>query len=208
MKYKEIENIEVLKQFIRGSLLGDGSIPRLGLLSANAHLKFGHSESQLFYIIKKQEFLSKFGLANKLIKWVDISSRYKNGSCTSYHLKSKTHPLFTLYRDLYYPTGIKSINKEDINKIDGFGLSIWFMDDAHLWKLKGKTSTYLINTQSFLVEDIEHLIKLLSTKFNIKSSLLSSGEIRISTKSIYVFNQLIKPYILSGFNYKLNEGSV
>ena len=102
IKYIQIpeDKLGKLKQFIRGSILGDGSIPKQSIKSKNYRLTFGHSEKQLEYLKWKHEFLEEYLLAGKIQKNVAKSDRYKSGECISYHFKSKTHPLFTKFRKI------------------------------------------------------------------------------------------------------------
>lgn len=205
MKYQEFnqEDELLLRQFIRGSLLGDGSIPKLGKLGANCYMKFGHSNKQLFYLKYKQKFLKSFNLDNTIIEYNHISDRYITGNCFTYHMKSKTHPIFSLYRNLYYES--KKIVSQEIEQMDAFALAIWFMDDAHLWKKKDRTPVYVFNTQGFNQYYKELLQSTLLNNFNIECTILKNqGELLIRVRSMENICNIISTYVFDEFKYKLN----
>lgn len=206
INYIEIpeRKLEELEQFIRGSVLGDGSIAKLTKPMVNTRLTFGHSEKQLNYLKWKHLFLENLDLAGKISKNTHISNRYKSGQCISYHFKSKTHPIFKKFRDLYYnESNIRYINKEDILKMDEFALAIWYMDDGNLWKRKQKSDCITLNTQSFAKEDVIFLINLLYDKWNIISTYNKSEKtIRISSKSSENFLGIIEKYKIPCMEYK------
>jgi hypothetical protein len=199
-----LKDISLLESFIRGSMLGDGSVQFSSKLSKNANIVFAHGLKQKDYLQWKNSFLEKFELSGKVREYSHFSNRYKEGKCTTVFVKSKTHPIFSKFRNLYYKDR-KSICKEDIWNLDEFALAIWFMDDGHLWRRKKRSDVYVLNTQSFSLEDKQILQKVLLEKFYIKTSILKTdGEIRVALESMPIFYKLIKPYILDSFKYKLN----
>lgn len=205
MKYQEFNQKEKqeIESFIRGSILGDGSISFSSKNSKHANLAFCHGLKQEKYLEWKNEFLSKYNLNGTIYSYTAISNRYKSGKCTSKSFKSKTNPIFSKFKYLYYRDK-KIINKEDIWNLNEFAIAIWFMDDGSLWKRKRRSDVYVLNTQSFSIEGKNLLQEVLLKKFNIKTSIMKpNGELRISLKSMSTFYNLIKDYILELFNYKL-----
>lgn len=192
-----------IEQFIRGSLLGDGCIAKLGKNSKNNRISFGHSEKQLCYLNWKQNYLDKFDMSGKITKVTAVSKRYKTGQCISYHFKSRSNPIFTKYRSLYYPNNIKKLDRQDIVNINELGLAIWFMDDGYILRSNNKNSCLIICTTSFTREDTEFLIELLRNKWNVKCSYYSSEKgIRISVSDSPKFLKLIEPYKIDCLDYK------
>lgn len=192
-----------LEQFIRGSLLGDGCIPKISAKGKNYRMSFGHGPKQLCYLKWKHQFLNNFDLAGKIITATALSDRYKNGSCISYHFKSITHPIFTKFRKLYYPEGKKILNKEDVILLDEQGLAIWFMDDGYICNPKNRSSFAVLCTTSFTKEETEFLINFLWDKWNLKCYYYSSEKgIRFSVDSSKKLIYLIKSYIVECLKYK------
>lgn len=203
-KYQKIEETNELKQFILGSILGDGYLTKLDSVYKNSRLSFGHGIKQKDYCQYKHDLLVKYNLAGKFRYYSKYDSRFKNKLNENYTFKSLTHPLFTKYRNLFYKNDIKYINKEIIQDLDAFGLAIWFMDDGS----KSKAG-YNIYTCSFSIENVLFLKKLLENKFNLECTYCkSSNSIYIKKKSVIKFTNLIKPYIITSMFYKLHKGSV
>lgn len=192
-----------LEQFIRGSLLGDGCIPKIQKNSKNYRMTFGHGLKQICYLNWKHQFLNNFDLSGKIVTRIAVSNRYKNGYCTSIHFKSNTHPIFTKFRKLYYPEEIKVLNKEDIIFLNEQALAIWFMDDGYINTPKNKSSFAVLCTTSFSKKETEFLINLLFTKWKLKCSYYSSEKgIRFSVDSSKELIKLINPYIVDCLKYK------
>ena len=203
-KYVEIpiSKLSVLQQFIRGSLLGDGSIPKKEEKGKNYRMTFGHGHKQKAYLEWKHAFLENYLLSGAINKRIAKSSRYKTRECISYHFKSKTHPIFSEYRSLYYNI-IKEINKDDIIMMDEFALAIWYMDDGNISRRKKRSPHIELNTQSFSSDTVDFLIDLLKSKWNIKCARMSySNIIRISTFDCQKFLNIIKPYKIDCLAYK------
>lgn len=82
-------------------------------------------------------------------------------------------------------------------------LAIWFMDDG---SNLGKGAR--IATNCFTLEEVKFLCNVLKNKFNILATPNKSGKdkgyiIYISVKSMPVFTNIVKPYLLPSLYYKL-----
>lgn len=194
--FPEIINKEFLKDFMIGSLLGDGSIYTYKNYN---RLTFGHGEKQLEYLIYKQNILKQFNLEGKITKCVSNNKRYKN-YCISYHMKSKNHPIIKEFKENYYKNNKKDVLK--LEKISPFSLAIWFMDDG----CKNKSS-YQIYTNSFKKEELDYLISILKKDYNLDFTYDKNNVLYLRKHCIELFNKIISPYLLKMFYYKLH-GSV
>jgi hypothetical protein len=199
------ENEELLKQFIRGSILGDGHLEFSSKNSKNARLRFCHSEKQTDYIKFKKDFLYAFDLSTdaNINCYTAVSNRYKKGFCKTLSFSSKTHPLFSSFKQMYYNNKKRVINKSDMANIDAFALAIWYMDDGYLWHRKNKSSRVVLCTDSFTENDVLFLIDLLLKKWNLKCYYYNyKNEIVVSVESSQSFIDIVKPYLLNCFEYK------
>lgn len=199
-RYLNIEQTEELKQFILGSILGDGYLTKIEDLAINSRLSLGHGIKQKQYCEYKHKFLDKYKLSGKMRYYKAIDSRFKSGYSEGYFFRTKSHPLFSYYRSKFYIDNIKIINKEIISEIGPLGLAIWFMDDASL-----ATRSYQIHTTNFKKEECLYLIEILKSKFDIDCTLQKDNVIYIRTKSIQKFNSLIEPYIIDSMRYKIKR---
>jgi hypothetical protein len=196
-KFPKLFNIKKLKQLILGSVLGDGCLEKIEGLTKTSRLIMGHSLKQLPYLKYKMDILNEYNLSGVVTICTSISNRYKEGKCTSYHTKSKSHPIFTYYRNLFYKDNIKLIHKE-IEKINDFALAIWFMDDF----CKTKNS-YIICSHGFTVKDCNYLREILYQNFNIETTLHSNNSIYVRSCSVGTLNEIVKPHVIDCMKYKL-----
>lgn len=82
-------------------------------------------------------------------------------------------------------------------------LAYWFMDDG----CKGNNG-YILNTQSFSLKEQEVLADALGRKFKFEVNIhkdRNNYRLYISAKSKDSFTEIIKPYVLPCFFYKLFE---
>jgi len=191
--------MEKLEQLIIGSMLGDGYLDKISHTLKNSRLSIAHSAKQKEYCEYKHSILAEKELAGKLCYNKIVNDRYKEGFIEEYRFRSKTNPIFTEYRELFYKNKKKIVHRSTIQKMNALGLAIWFMDDG------AKTiSGYLLCTQSFTRKENNFLRKLLKDKFNIETTLQpQSNMIYIRSKSKELFTSTISPYVIESMRYKL-----
>ena len=192
---KDLKLSNEQEQFILGSLLGDLSIDLTGKMK-NAKLCLVHSIKQEELFMKKVEILGEFMGNYKLY------SQYDNRTEKTYQTwrgDSKSHKLFNEIHKLLYPSGIKTITKEYLDKINSpIALAYWFMDDG--------CNSGVIATNCFSSDEVELLINWLKTKWNIiatKQKNRVNYVLHISQKSRLDFERLIFPYMIPSMYYKL-----
>jgi hypothetical protein len=104
-----------------------------------------------------------------------------------------------MFENWYTPK--KRIYKEDLYKLEGLGLAIWYMDDGY----KPKYGGCFISTNCFSFEDLEIVKKMFLEKFNIRVTYNSKHVTYISAKEFPKFVKLIEPYIIPSMRYKLGN---
>lgn len=97
-----------------------------------------------------------------------------------------------------------------LNHLSPISLAYWYMDDGSRAYYKNKRSltdkACILNTQGFKVYEVELLIKELNIKYDLDCFISFNHKkpiIYIPNKSYYKFYNLINPYILPLFRYKL-----
>ena len=179
---------EEQKQIIVGCLLGDGAMR----IKTNALLEINHSLEQKGLVDWIYANLKEFvGTAPK--------ARKGNGRRVAYRFTTRSLPPFTNLYKQFFLNGKKIIPTNII--LTPLVLAVWFMDDGN----RSRTSIYL-NTQQFSLEEQELLQKLLSEQWQIETTLNKDKHywrIRIRVNSVKRFVELIKPYLLPEFYYKL-----
>lgn len=203
-RYRKISKDTKLEQFILGSMLGDGHITNIYRLHRESRFSIAHCVSQKEYIEWKFNLLSEYYLTPKKISHNIIkSSRPGTISTEEYRFKSLTHPIFTEYRYIFYPFGTKVVPKDLIQRLNPFGLAVWYMDDGNV-----TNDSFQFNTMGFLSEDVQTLLKVLQKNFGLKCT--ATLDKRSGGKKIYILKEsserfitIIKPFILPSMNYKL-----
>lgn len=187
------------KEILVGLLLGDGCIERTKN-SKVARLKVDQSLRQSEFVQWLYETFKDFVRTPPRLK-----QKVRNGRRYSELVfNTLTHKSFKHFYDLFYPNG-KKIVPESINQsLTPTALAVWFMSDG---SVKSKECRgRILNTQSFTRPDIEKLIFILKSKFNLQSSIRTQKDglqIYISGKSAEILNDLLKDKILPSFYYKL-----
>lgn len=184
----KMELTEIQRELLIGSLLGDGHLRKHG---KKVVFEFSQSPKRKFYVEWKHRILGELACP-KIYHHRNEREYYK--------LVTKTHPeLDELYRD-FYRNERKTVPERIGKMLTPFALAVWFMDDGS----KSKNAIYL-NTQAFSVEEQFRLIKALR-KFHLIFNLNRDGEyhrLRLLKRHNRRFLELVKPYILPEFEYKL-----
>ena len=178
---------EEQKSILIGTLLGDGTMR----IKKNAHLEINHAFNQKVLV---DWIFNKFeSLVSTPPKW-----RKGNGKREAYRFATQKLPILTPFYDLFYKNNKKVIPTN--LQLDPLSLAVWFMDDGS----KSRSSIYL-NTQQFNLDEQVRLIELLKVQFEIDSTLNKDKvyhRIRIRTRSVKKFIDLIEPFVLKEFRYK------
>lgn len=179
------------KSLIIGTLLGDGTL-RLGKGRLNALLEINHSLIQKDYVDWKYSRLSDLvGTSPK--------ARKCNGKRMAYRFTTLSLPEMTILYEKFYKKRKKIIPKE--LRLSPLSLAVWFMDDGS----KSRNSIYL-NTQQFSLSDQKKLQRFLRNGYKIETTLNKDKKyyrIRVRVKSTDRFKEIIKPFVLPLFYYKL-----
>lgn len=187
------------KEVLIGLLLGDGCLEK-GKNSLAPRLKVDQS-------IKQSEFVWwLYDLFKDFVKTPPkIKHSHRNGiNSEELVFNTLTHQYFNRFHKMFYPNG-KKIVPESINQsLTKTALAVWFMCDG---SIKSKECRgRILNTQSFIRSDIERLISILKSKFNLQTSIRTQKDglqIYISAKSAEILDSILRDKILPSFYYKL-----
>lgn len=200
-RYTIVNEDDNLLQFMMGNLLGDATITKISGLAKHSRFSVAHKKDHVEYIKFKHNFLCKYKLgSSKISEYKIYNNRYKKGFFEEVRFKSKSNPYFDNYRKLFYPRGIKII-PDIINKINDFGLTIWYMDDGSV-----TNDSYSLATNGFSEKEVERLIEILYNNFELKCSKYRSKDkyqILIYKESAEKFCNIINSHILPIMKYKL-----
>ena len=176
-------------QIIVGCLLGDGAMR----IKTNALLEINHS-------LKQKELVDWIYASLQGFVKTRPKVRKGNGNRIAYRFTTRSLPVFTsLYKQFFSSNGKKLIPSSLV--LYPLVLAVWFMDDGS----KSRTSVYL-NTQQFAKEEQKLLQEMFRKQWGIETTLNKDKHyfrIRIRVNSVRRFVDLIKPYLLPEFQYKI-----
>ena len=211
---------EKLIEAIIGELLGDGHL-RFNKKGVDGKPK-PHTNAQLAMTLKSKEHVEYL--------WKEVYSPIcsnipphpwpnpKTGKPISqYHFSSRALASLSEIHSQWYIWSnelnkfIKIVPLNIGEKLRPIGIAHWLMGDGY-WDNTAKT--VYICTDNFTLSEVELLIKVLETKFNlfgtvqrrIKSNKELCWRIRFSSKSpnLSTLTSLVKPYFIPSMLYKLN----
>lgn len=185
------------EEILLGKLLGDGFLEQNGV---NVRLKIDHGAKQKDYVFWLYEEFKSVALQPYQLMFQDK----RNGKMYK-HWRFATHssPVFNFWRQLFYQEGRKVINSQVIEKLTPLSLAIWYMDDG--FRRTDCRGLYLC-TSGYSMEEQRLMQVCLEKKFNIQTSLHFAAKnvrIYISSSQVDKFCNIVKPFILPSFQYKL-----
>lgn len=179
------------KEFIFGTLLGDGSLQRLGKSIMG---RTNHSIKQENYCKFKQYKLKdltyKIGYSVHYLK--DYDKEYNQ----CYFCFKPNTELLPLYK-MFYKNGKKDI-PEDLTLLTPKAMAWWFMDDG----TASSRCSISIATCNFSLEGLLRLQKYLKDTYDISITIQKDFKIYFSAESAIKFYNLIKDYVLEDMMYK------
>jgi hypothetical protein len=194
------------EQLLIGGIMGDMCIFK-DKLAVHYRMNLAHGMKQETYLRYKYEILKNMFCEPKIRSWIDKRTLKEY---TEIRIQSNSHPFFTeLYSKWYFAN--KKFVSDEFSKIEPLGLAIWYMDDGYKYIAKVETTRqmhhyarYHFCTNAFSVRDLKTIQDVLKTKFNLEITIgENSREIYIKSESLERFKELISPYILDDFKYKL-----
>lgn len=195
---------------LAGMMLGDSCVV-MGRNSVNAYMKLQHGLPQKEYLLHKVSILQE-------ITKVNLRETTDNGhGYSTVVAETRTHPIYTRLYDQWYQSAKKTVTLDAIKRLDEIGLAYWFMDDGSLTthyetKADGNRVVhgreFLFHTQSF-TEDENYLLRdFIEHRFNVKMRVSKHKKIYwvlgCGTIEGRKLVEIISPYVLPMFNYKLN----
>lgn len=177
-------------QILYGSLLGDTYLSGKGG-------NFAHSLAQAEY------FYWKYNMLRRLCSKISFKENFDNWTNKYYACLFtiiRSYPAINHIWELSYKNKVKYINPQLFEKLTGLGIAVWFMDDGYF-----DHGSPAFATNCFSQIDLDYIIEIFKTKFNLHFSKHSNNTIRLSVKDLNKFKDLVKPFIHSTLLYKLGE---
>lgn len=192
-----METINTQEQLIIGSLLGDAGLC-MHKNAKNAYLYEHHGIKQRDYLNYKHSLLAEF--CNSPPRTSRQFNKQYGKWYESVLLRTRCLERFTGLWKKWYRNGRKIVPTDELEKLDPFGLSIWFSDDGGR-----RCATLLIATCAFSVEENETLRNFLHRKFDLLADIKkakSNPELVFSKSSMRQLAAIIDPYLHETMRYK------
>lgn len=129
-------------------------------------------------------------------------------------LQSKTHPFFTKIRDRVYTGKYKGIDPHALKLLDAESLAILYMCDGSLVQYTKDGGTYFnvtLNMKRLSYGDLFILKKSLKEKLDLEWNINRQNSyyyLRLRSKDLVKFMDMIDPYIFPSFRYKMINSRV
>lgn len=194
-------NYDVLS-LLFGSILGDASIEKDG---NGSRFAFYQEKINGEHLLGIHTFLADRGYCLRTEPKV-FTRLTKGGKVRDfYRFRTFTYSSFNLIYELFYINKVKIVPAVIVDYLSPIALAVWIMDDGC------KASSGLkIATNSFTLQEVEFLCKVLNNKYQFEAKPHSAGVpnqyvIYINRKSIEKLAKLVKPYIHPSITYKLKN---
>lgn len=201
MEYKKIKNKKELTKLLSFLIMCDGGVYKT---KDCKNFKFIMNTTSISYAKYAKSIIENI-TSVRIIDRPDYNTDGANRK-QQYRVESKTHPVFTILRNRLYKNNYKTIDVHSLKLMDPECLAMLYMADGSI-SYKGEAiNSVTLNTKRLTEGDNMLLISFIDKKFNIKSTLNRQNQysyIRIKGKSLFKFFNIIKPFILQDFLYKI-----
>ncbi len=201
---------QLQKDLILGTLLGDGNLQTMNGISWR--YRAIHKAAHESYIFHKYAILKDY--CNTPPKYSSIVDSRTKKIYNRYSFQTLVVEDLKFYANLFYYQQPDLLWKKKVPKNIGLfltpqSLAYWYMDDGAL-KWRGKSNAVRLCTDSFALQDVLLLKKVLEDKFSLKISLQKKDNINrlcILEESYSRLKELILPYLLPSMYYKFPDGN-
>lgn len=205
----ETLNKKELVKLVSYMAMGDGGI-YLGERSVNASFAMNMKEENLDYILFCKEVLEQFvgcSLNNRIVE---------GNRKPQLRLQSKSHPLLTQIRERIYTDSYKGIDPHALKLLDAEALAILYMCDGSFVTEQPNTKKGLVNPSYNVTLNMKRLSygdqfilkKALKEKLDLEFNINRQNQyyyLRLRSKEVDKFMEMIAPYVFESFQYKLKE---
>lgn len=201
-----------LVKYVSSFVIGDGCLALAGNRNNNARYHLTQIAIHRDYVEWQANILENLcGVTIRSIEPYTDKNGWNHQAALS--LQTKSLPFFTTLHDRWYLDGHKVLSPHDIKLFDAESLAILYMDDGSLIKHNGRNKDgygIMLCTQSFSWADNNLLRDFIAARFNIHFTIrktpYKSGmkyALYCTKQQVPAFIQLVKPYILPSFFYKI-----
>lgn len=209
----EFNNKEVMEA-LTWMILGDGLAEKKE--RGNCCFTVSHTVDHTDYLLWKASIVERVTGFSLREQTMSESSIDHYGRKQMIRLRSSAHPWFTKIRAHLYGSGQKAMSRHAIGLLGPIGLAILYQDDGsintnyHRGSMERNLLIHTLNHSYFELEAFaKHVVDKFGLIFRINESR-GKGQgfrLRLRSKDIDRFLELIEPYIVPSMLYKLGRGS-
>lgn len=189
------------KKVLLGTILGDGCL--VAGSKTTAYLKLCHSSKQIDYLMWKIEVLFPL-LGDFRLQIVKDAT----GKRIHAYTLSK-HYLIHIYNDFYLDK-LKIVQNNVLHRLTPLSIAVWYMDDGTIVR-DDKNRFYGVRlvTDGFIEDDSEQIIEYFYDIWKVQfikyhHNRTNTISIRTNKDDGLKFLEIVKPYIISSMNYKVD----
>lgn len=184
---------------LTGLLLGDGSLEFNGYRGTRLQIKQSEEKKDyVFWLYKHFQAITK-------------TSPQQRTDTDQWYFGTRFYENLTQWRKIFYPNGKKRIPNEIKDfLVSPLSLAVWYMDDGKLDYREKYHYSYSLCTDSFSVDGVQILCKVLKKQFRIASNVQMTSYRGRQYPQVYIgkdgrerFYEIVSPHILPCFSYKL-----
>ena len=188
--------------FLRGSVLGDGSIDVLR--SGSLRYRFTQSSKHGKY----------FDVVKSILADLYCCDRVGKSGYGGKDILTVTSRVCDSFKDIFsslFVDGKKRITREYLDSLTPLSIATWYMDDGSLNHSYGKEKSISLSTHAYSKEENETIIEYFKDVYGIRFKLYYDkrcGRYSIGAsckEDRYKFLELVSPYVIDLFQYKLGE---
>jgi hypothetical protein len=195
------------EEVLNGTMLGDAHLNRTGsyqFKQCEAHYEYVKHISDVFQPFSNKIYRDRTKKPNNIDGKV-INLDFWNGEYMyAYCLRTHASDMWRNYRSVWY-NEVRKIVPPNL-KLTPKTIAYWFMDDG---SAKHKTRECLFSTQSFTPNEVDMLIDLMR-QYNLRCTRQqrkSGPVLAVSAKSYWTFMDLISPFVVDCFKYKIDTSA-
>lgn len=188
--------------FLRGSVLGDGSVDIL----RSGSLRYRFTQS-----CKHQEY---FDVVKEIVGDLYCCDRVDKSGYGGKDILSVTSRVCDSFKDIFsnlFANGEKRITREYLESLTPLSIAVWYMDDGSLIHHYGKEKSISLSTHAYSKEENETIIEYFKDVHDIQFKMYydkrcgkySIGASRKEDRTRFL--ELVSPYVIDLFQYKLGE---
>ena len=190
---------QVQRDILVGLMLGDGHLEFNGYRGARLQVKQAE---------ERQEYV--FWLFSQFVDFVKTPPQQRRDT-DQWYFGTRFFENLEEFRRLFYVNHRKVLPENIADLFQSpLTLAVWFMDDGRLDYRAKSHHAYHIATDSFTESEVRQLQKILRERFGIKARTYLSlcrgkryPKLYIGKEGRDAFAEIVAPYILSCFRYKL-----